>query len=112
MSIPLINEINAVNQRTKMEKGMDVPGTAARNGTSAAHGAGGKDMGKKIKCPKCGSLNFEAVATSKKSPSLGKGIAPRARAKLHSAPNKGDRHDRAQHQSLAGCEQGARRASA
>lgn len=31
-------------------------------------------MGKKIKCPKCGSLNFEAVASSKKSLSLGKGI--------------------------------------
>ena len=38
MSIPLINEASAVNQRTKMEKGMDVPGTATRNETSAAHG--------------------------------------------------------------------------
>lgn len=57
-----------------MGTSMDVPGTAARNETSAAHGAGGKDMGKKIKCPNCGSLNFEAVASSKKSLSLGKGI--------------------------------------
>ena len=31
-------------------------------------------MGKTIKCPKCGSLNFEAIASSKKSLSLGKGI--------------------------------------
>lgn len=29
-------------------------------------------MGKKIKCPSSGSLNFEAVASSKKSLSLGK----------------------------------------
>lgn len=29
-------------------------------------------MGRKIKCPSCGSLNFEAVASSKKSLSLGK----------------------------------------
>lgn len=38
MSIPLINETNAANQRTKMGTSMDVPGTAARNGTSTAHG--------------------------------------------------------------------------
>lgn len=31
-------------------------------------------MGKKIKCPKCGGLNFETAASSKKSLSLGKGI--------------------------------------
>ena len=31
-------------------------------------------MGKKIQCPKCSSLNFEAVASSKKSLSLGKGL--------------------------------------
>lgn len=37
---------------------------------------GSKTMGKKIRCPspKCGSFNFEAVASSKKSLSLGKGI--------------------------------------
>ena len=29
-------------------------------------------MGRKIKCPSCGSLNFEAVASSKKSLSVGK----------------------------------------
>lgn len=36
---------------------------------------GSKTKGKKIRCPKCGSLNFEAVASSKKSLSLGKGFA-------------------------------------
>lgn len=35
---------------------------------------GSKTKGKKIRCPKCGSLNFEAVASSKKSLSLGKGL--------------------------------------
>ena len=29
-------------------------------------------MGRKIKCPKCGSLDFEAVASSNKPLSLGK----------------------------------------
>ena len=32
-------------------------------------------MSKKIQCPKCQSTNFEAVSSSKKSLSLGKGIA-------------------------------------
>ncbi len=31
-------------------------------------------MGKKIRCPKCKSLNFEAAASSKKALSLSKGI--------------------------------------
>lgn len=32
-------------------------------------------MGKTIKCPKCDSTNFEAVASSKKTLSLGKAVA-------------------------------------
>jgi hypothetical protein len=31
-------------------------------------------MGKRIKCPYCGSLDFEAVASSKKPLSLGKAV--------------------------------------
>ncbi len=32
-------------------------------------------MGKTVKCPACGSLNFQAVANSKKALSLSKGAA-------------------------------------
>lgn len=32
-------------------------------------------MSKTIKCPKCGAVDFEAVANSKKSLSLGKAVA-------------------------------------
>lgn len=35
----------------------------------------GFTMGKKIKCPACGAIDFEAVASSKKSLSLGKAVA-------------------------------------
>lgn len=31
-------------------------------------------MAKKIKCPKCGSLNFEALGSTKKSVSAGKAV--------------------------------------
>lgn len=70
MSIPLINETNAVNQRTKLGTSMDVPGTAARNETSTTHGAEGKDVGKKIKCPPSGGTSSPPTRLSGPSSQL------------------------------------------
>lgn len=56
-----------------MEMGDDARAEAADRAPMKRK-VGSKTMGKKIRCPKCGSLNFEAVASSKKSSSLGKGI--------------------------------------